>query len=95
MILLEINLQLIIPNFSSAALLVAASLLLATVVSITSCNVLHSLWLHYFYYEEKTFPPPTFLSPFFSRGARGPLFIGCQGNKLNSFARYHYTSIVA
>ena len=88
MILLEINLQLIIPNFSSAASLLAT-------VSITSCNVLHSLWLHYFYYEEKTFPPPTFLSPFFSRGARGPLFIGCQGKKLNSFARYHYTSIVA
>lgn len=86
MILLEINLQLIIPNFSSAASLLAT-------VSITSCNVLLcSLWL---LYEEKTFPPPTFLSPFFSRGARGPLFIGCQGKKLNSFARYHYTSIVA
>ena len=86
MILLEINLQLIIPNFSSAASLLAT-------VSITSCNVLLcSLWL---LCEEKTFPPPTFLSPFFSRGARGPLFIGCQGKKLNSFARYHYTSIVA
>ena len=59
------------------------------------CTPLHSNILSWQQYEEKTFPPPTFLSPFFSRGARGPLFIGCQGKKLNSFARYHYTSIVA
>ena len=88
MILLEINLQLIIPNFSSAASLLATVSILLLVTYYCTC----SLWL---LYEEKTFPPPTFLSPFFSRGARGPLFIGCQGKKLNSFARYHYTSIVA